>query len=81
MAPGGLRIYISITHNIFSHYRQLDIMDYKLFKLLKEMAYVDTFEKDDKIREMYKEYLNKKERRQICQGQLIVIGHSKVTKA
>ena len=56
-------------------------MDYKLFKLLKEMAYVDTFEKDDKIREMYKEYLNKQERRQICQGQLIVIGHSKVTKA
>ena len=34
-------------------------MDYKLFKLLKEMAYVDTYGKDEKIREMYKEYLRK----------------------
>jgi len=36
-------------------------MDYKLFKLFKEMAYIDTFEKDEKIRIMYKKYmLNKK---------------------
>ena len=34
-------------------------MDYKLFKLLKEMSYVDTFEQDEKIQEMYKEYLRK----------------------
>ena len=34
-------------------------MNYKLFKLLQEMAYVDTYEKDEQIREMYKEYLRK----------------------
>ena len=34
-------------------------MDYKLFKLLQEMAYVDTFGQDEKIKEMYKEYLKK----------------------
>ena len=36
-------------------------MDYKLFKLLQEMAYVDTYGKDEKIREMYKEYLRKQD--------------------
>ena len=35
-------------------------MDYKLFKLLQEMAYVDTFGQDKKIKEMYKEYIRKK---------------------
>ena len=34
-------------------------MDYKLFKLLKEMSYVDTFEQDEKIKEMYKKYIRK----------------------
>ena len=34
-------------------------MDYKLFKLLQEMAYVDTFGQDKKIKEMYKEYIRK----------------------
>ena len=36
-------------------------MDYKLFKLLQEIAYVDTYGKDEKIREMYKEYLRKQD--------------------
>ena len=36
-------------------------MNYKLFKLLQEIAYVDTYEKDEKIREMYKEYLRKQD--------------------
>ena len=44
-------------------------MDYKLFKLLKEMSYVDTFEQDEKIKEMYKKYIRKEKendnRRQI----------------
>tara|TARA_R110002051_G_scaffold100647_1_gene171043 strand:+ start:21513 stop:21803 length:291 start_codon:yes stop_codon:yes gene_type:complete len=37
-------------------------VNYQLFKLLKEMSYVDTFEQDEKIRKMYKQYMfNKKE--------------------
>ena len=37
-------------------------MDYKLFKLLQEMAYVDTFEQDKKIKEMYKEYIREEKK-------------------
>ena len=36
-------------------------MDYKLFKLLQEMAYVDTYKKNEKIKEMYEEYLRKQD--------------------
>ena len=39
--------------------RKKNEMDYKLFKLLQEMAYVDTFGQDKKIKEMYKEYIRK----------------------
>ena len=35
-------------------------MDYQLFKLLLEMSYVDTFEKDEEIRKRYEEYLKEK---------------------
>ena len=35
-------------------------MDYQLFKLLLEMSYVDTFEKDEEIKKRYKEYLKEK---------------------
>ena len=52
-------------------------MDYKLFKLLQEMAYVDTFKKDKKIKEMYKEYLRKEKendnRRKIRKGITLLI--------
>ena len=37
-------------------------MDYKLFKLLQEMAYVDTFGQDKKIKEMYKEYIRREKK-------------------
>ena len=32
-------------------------ISYQLFKLLKEMAYEDTFEKDEQIRQAYERYL------------------------
>ena len=32
-------------------------MDYRLFKLMCEMAHMDTFGKDKKIRQLYKRYL------------------------
>ena len=52
-------------------------MDYRLFKLLKEMSYVDTFEQDEKIQEMYKEYLRKEKendnRRKIRKGITLLI--------
>ena len=35
-------------------------MDYQLFKLLLEMSYVDTFEKDEEIKKRYEEYLKEK---------------------
>ena len=35
-------------------------MDYHLFKLLLEMSYVDTFEKDEEIKKRYEEYLKEK---------------------
>ena len=35
-------------------------MDYRLFKLMLEMSYVDTYGKDDKIRKLYKKYLEEK---------------------
>ena len=34
-----------------------DTLDYKLFKLLQELSYVDTFGKDEMIRKKYREYL------------------------
>jgi hypothetical protein len=50
-------------------------MDYKLFKLLKEMSYVNTFEQDEKIKKMYKEYIRKEKendnRRQIRESSKI----------
>ena len=36
-------------------------MEYKLFKLLLEMSYVDTFEKDEEIKKRYEKYLKEKE--------------------
>ena len=36
-------------------------MDYHLFKLMLEMAYVDTYGKDDKIKKRYEKYLKEKE--------------------
>ena len=36
-------------------------MDYHLFKLLLEMSYVDTFEKDEEIKKRYEKYLKEKE--------------------
>ena len=52
-------------------------MDYKLFKLLQEMAYVDTFGQDKQIKEMYKEYLRKEKkndnRRKIRKGITLLI--------
>ena len=38
-------------------------MSYLLFKLNKEMNYQDTFEKDEKVRKKYDEYLQGIERR------------------
>jgi len=38
-------------------------MSYLLFKLTKEMNYQDTFEKDEKVRKKYDEYLQGIERR------------------
>ena len=35
---------------------------YLLFKLLKEMAYKDTFEKDEEIRKEYDEYIKKEKK-------------------
>ena len=32
-------------------------MDYRLFKLMCEMAHIDTFGKDKKIKQLYKIYL------------------------
>ena len=37
-----------------------DTIDYKLFKLLQEISYVDTFGKDEVIRKQYKKYLMEK---------------------
>ncbi len=37
-----------------------DTIDYKLFKLLQEISYVDTFGKDEVIRKQYKQYLMEK---------------------
>ena len=57
--------------------RKKNEMDYKLFKLLQEMAYVDTFGQDKKIKEMYKEYLRKEKendnRRKIRKGITLLI--------
>ena len=57
--------------------RKKNEMDYKLFKLLQEMAYVDTFGQDEKIKEMYKEYIRKKKendnRRKIRKGITLLI--------
>ncbi len=39
-----------------------DTLDYKLFKLLQELSYVDTFGKDDMIRKQYREYLRNKKK-------------------
>jgi hypothetical protein len=39
------------------------IMSYLEFKLTKEMHYVDTFEKDEKIQKQYTEYKKNIERR------------------
>ena len=35
-------------------------MDYRLFKLMLEMSYVDTYGKDDKVQKLYKKYLEEK---------------------
>ncbi len=37
-----------------------DTIDYKLFKLLQEISYVDTFGKDEIIRKKYKQHLMEK---------------------
>ncbi len=37
-----------------------DTIDYKLFKLLQEISYVDTFGKDEVIRKQYKKHLMEK---------------------
>ncbi len=37
-----------------------DTIDYKLFKLLQEISYVDTFGKDEVIRKQYKQHLMEK---------------------
>ena len=37
-----------------------DTIDYKLFKLLQEISYVDTFGKDEVIRKKYKQHLMEK---------------------
>ena len=63
--------------NITLGKRKKNEMDYKLFKLFKEMAYVDTFGQDKKIKEMYKEYLRKEKendnRRKIRKGITLLI--------
>ena len=44
---------------------------YLFFKLLKEMAYKDTFEKDKEIRKEYNEYIKKEKekRKEVKNGQ------------
>ena len=39
---------------------KINVTDYTLFKLLKEISYVDTFGKDQVIRKQYKKYLMEK---------------------
>ena len=39
---------------------KINVTDYTLFKLLKEISYVDTFGKDEIIRKQYKKYLMEK---------------------
>ena len=43
-------------------------MDYHLFKLMLEMAYVDTYGKDDKVQELYKKYLKEKKQNENNDG-------------
>ena len=38
----------------------IDVISYTLFKLLKEISYIDTFGKDEVIRKQYKKYLMEK---------------------
>ena len=39
---------------------KINVISYTLFKLLKEISYVDTFGKDEIIRKQYKKYLMEK---------------------
>ena len=39
---------------------KINVISYTLFKLLKEISYVDTFGKDEVIRKQYKKYLMEK---------------------
>ncbi len=43
-------------------------MDYRLFKLMLEMSYVDTYGKDDKVQELYKKYLKEKKQNENNDG-------------
>ena len=40
--------------------KTIDVISYTLFKLLKEISYIDTFGKDEVIRKQYKKYLMEK---------------------
>ena len=40
--------------------KKINVISYTLFKLLKEISYVDTFGKDEIIRKQYKKYLMEK---------------------
>ena len=40
--------------------KKINVISYTLFKLLKEISYVDTFGKDEVIRKQYKKYLMEK---------------------
>lgn len=46
-------------------------ISYLEFKLNKELAYQDTFEKDDKIRKEYKEYLERLKNGQARMGKTL----------
>ena len=43
-------------------------MDYRLFKLMLEMSYVDTYGKDDKVQKLYKKYLEEKKQNENNDG-------------
>ena len=43
-------------------------MDYRLFKLMLEMSYVDTYGKDDKVQKLYKKYLEEKKQNENNNG-------------
>ena len=58
----GIRLNkpIQILTNVEDNER---VMSYLEFKVNKEINYEDTFEKDDKVKKEYTEYLNNMERR------------------